>query len=131
MGLFSWLSQTPKVVDTASDLATNLASGVDMIFYTEEEKAQARQKSFDAWLDMTKSLGPSSARDITRRVIAVMVMLTCIMLTFIGVFAAASAKEHLAEVTLGFFAEWWKIAIAVSVFYFGPHVLGAFSSKKK
>lgn len=131
MSLFSWLSQTPKIIDTASELATNLASGVDVLFYTDEEKAQAQQKAFDAWLDMTKALGPSSARDITRRIIAVMVMLTCVLLTVVGIYASAIANERLSSVALGFFAEWWKIAITVAVFYFGPHVLGAFSSGGK
>ena len=130
MGFFSWLSQAPKVTDTACELAKDISSGVDMLFYTDEEKAHAQQKAFDAWLEMTKALGPSSARDISRRWIAVMVMVMCMALTVTGLIAAWMDHKALYDTALAFFGNWWKVALTVAVFYFGPHVIGAVTGKK-
>ncbi len=130
MGFFSWLSKAPKVTDTACEIAKDISSGMDVLFYTDEEKAQAQQKAFDAWLEMTKALGPSSARDISRRVIAVMVMVMCMALTVTGLIAAWSGCQPLYETALSFFGNWWKVALTVAVFYFGPHMIGAVTGKK-
>jgi hypothetical protein len=129
MSLFGWISQAPKITNTACDLAKDISSGVDVMFYTEEEKSQARQAAYDTWLNMMKVLGPSSARGISRRVIAIIVMLTCVFLTFVGVFAAFVGEKLLVETVLAFFGHWWKVATVVTVFYFGPHLVNAVKGK--
>jgi hypothetical protein len=57
---------------TASELAEDLSSGVDKIFYTSEEKAENAQKTYESWLEMVRALKDSEAiRSVTRRVLAV------------------------------------------------------------
>lgn len=71
----SWLTslfKAPKVVDTGLDLAKRGADAIDAIWFTEEEKAQAKQ---DWWtkvmIPLEKALAPQgSIRSVTRRIIA-------------------------------------------------------------
>lgn len=66
MGLFKKKIDTQKAFDTVS-------SGIDKLFYTKEEKADASAKAFEQWLEWYKQANDeNSTRSITRRYLAVM-----------------------------------------------------------
>uniref|UniRef100_A0A6H1ZIS7 Holin n=2 Tax=viral metagenome TaxID=1070528 RepID=A0A6H1ZIS7_9ZZZZ len=119
MGLFSFLTTAPKVVDTGMDLAKQAANGIDALFFTDEEKSNASLKAVELWIETQKVLrDESSARSITRRYLAVMIMGVNL---FEGLAACGIYKFDL---------EWSKFILemmqsqafmvgAVVVFYFG------------
>ena len=50
-----------------------ISSGVDKLFFTNEEKVEAAQKAWDEWLNWYKlNVDETSARSITRRILAIM-----------------------------------------------------------
>ncbi|RLG68957.1 hypothetical protein DRN93_01440 [archaeon] len=67
-GLFS----SPKVVETGLDLVKRGADAVDVMFFTEEEKAEARKKWWtEVFLPLERILAPQGAiRSVTRRILA-------------------------------------------------------------
>src|SRR6056297_467249 len=72
MGLFSWLTGNKKTVDKVVDGAI---SGIDKLFYTNEERADAKKeiaKGVSKFVENT--LDENTARSKTRRVIAIMIM---------------------------------------------------------
>ena len=58
MGIFSFLTTTPKTIDTAVETGAKLADGMmrglDAMIYTDEEKANAKQKSSETLLEFWK-----------------------------------------------------------------------------
>ena len=67
MGLFSWLTGNSSAAEKAVD---GVVSGVDALFYTDEEKANAMQKAFALKIDFAKH---TAFMSISRRVIVCMV----------------------------------------------------------
>ena len=68
MGILKWT----KKIDPQKAIET-LASGIDNVFYTKEEKAEAAKKAFDQWLEFYKLVNDeNTARSITRRYLAIM-----------------------------------------------------------
>lgn len=71
MGIFDIFKSSAKAVDVAGDLLEKGASGIDKMFYTQEEKAIASQKYFEGWLDFQKMLGSESMPSaVSRRILA-------------------------------------------------------------
>jgi len=78
MGLFDIFKTSTKAVDVGLDLVKTGAKGIDMLFYTDEEKAQASAGIAKLKFEYAKlnvehvksTLGESSARSISRRIIA-------------------------------------------------------------
>lgn len=121
--MFEWLlgKKTEKAIDT---VAEGLYNGIDKLFFTDEEKVQASQKAFDAWLRMVEATSKeNSAKSYTRRIIAIMVISVWLTLLVYGVvafpFSQAYSRFILSLVTNDML---W-ITGAVVVFYFGPSVL--------
>lgn len=74
--LFGGSKATEKVVDTGSYLLKEASSGIDMMFYTDEEKAQAKAQTYAMWLETQKLITQQGTpQAITRRLIAVPWML--------------------------------------------------------
>lgn len=67
MNIFGWLFGGSNSADKVIDSAT---SGIDKIFYTDEEKADARKEGFKLWIEYQKATAP---QNVSRRLIAVMV----------------------------------------------------------
>lgn len=71
MGFLSWMKTSEKAVDTATDIAKDISGGIDVLVYTEEEKAQARQKAVDTWIRIQEAIrNENSERAKTRRILA-------------------------------------------------------------
>ena len=123
---------TPKVVDVGLDLVKRGANAIDVCFYTDEEKAQARQSWWtDIFLPLEKILAPQGAiRSVTRRIIA-------------NDFCKVYLFLFLADVVVyPFNPEWskhiWDLiktltypVSGIILFYFGSYGVGTYLMKKK
>lgn len=127
MGLWSWITgattSAGKVVDTACNVVDNTVSGIDKLFYTDEEKAEAKKEMIAQYLDYVKTtLGETSIRSVTRRVIAISIIgvwLLMIVSTIVAFFIGAEFVRFLLELLD-------RMTFPVSsviVFYFGPYML--------
>jgi len=142
--LFGSSKSVDKVVETA---AKGIYNGIDMLVYTDEEKAIQRTKGVELFMRFTeKALDQNSIRSVTRRWLAFMIVFPTVML-FVG-----SAIAFPLEVYFGdpIFIEdstvyltpisdhWFKLfetfapwASGILATYFGPHLIGAFRNGDK
>ena len=79
MNLLSIFSSSSKAIDAAANIAEKSADGIiggiDKMFYTDQEKAEAKAKYFTFWLDTQKVIaGESAPTAISRRILAFMIM---------------------------------------------------------
>ena len=135
MNFLTSLFSTKKVVDaipeTAGKVVDGVLSGVDKLFFTDEEKTEASQKAMDSIYSFIKTtMDESSIRSITRRILAVMIVFTFLFLLVFGAFLyflnpAWSARVLECAATLS------NLVLAVSVFYFGPYQVGGMISEIK
>lgn len=136
MGWFSGLFSSSKVVDNVLDkdngLLAQAGEWLGNASYTEEEKAESRERLNQGLAEYVKStLSENTVRSRTRRFVAVvwisvelfLVLLTC---------AAAPLNIKLAEF-------YWTIAtselmfwgtMSVIGFFFGPYMIGNHFKKK-
>jgi hypothetical protein len=120
--MFGWLKSlfsAPKLGDTAANVINSAVSGIDKLFYTDEEKAENAQKAFGLWLKAQEILiHESSIRSITRRYLAVMIVGVFLFLILLaaGLFAfgISSAKDvfQCAKSIA-------NLVFMVAIFYFG------------
>jgi len=127
MSILGWLSAGP---DAASKVLDGAIKGVDALIYTEEEKAVARQKLSDQWIELQKTMGEeTTVRSVTRRVLAILIIVPFIMLTLAAAIAFPFNLEYskfLLELAQGQFG---VLALGVSGFYFGPYMLSYLQKK--
>jgi len=134
--MFGWLfggsNSADKVVNTGCGLLESAASGIDKIFFTDEERSDASQATFKLWLEgQTVLRDENSIRSITRRILAVAFCSVYMFLLLVGI------------VLYRFDPEWGKlcfeiaqiltnVVLTVVFFYFGPNMIGrAISQAKK
>ena len=139
---------------TASDLAKDISSGVDMLVYTKEEQAidgfKLTTSATEAWLRMVEIMKSSEVyRSVTRRVIALFVIINLMGMIWLAICAEIAATfgwfDSLVVVTvddLAFTPVTWSILKIASVFelgwvfctiivfYFGPQLVQMLTSKK-
>lgn len=121
MGMLSWLTGSSK---TAEKVVDGISSGLDMMFFTPEEKSQANQKILDWKLDYAKA---TAAMSISRRVITCAVtalwVLLVILLVVFGLLAGKEsvAVEWLFKVMKEIVMQPFSIIVG---FYFLAHVVG-------
>ena len=139
---------------TASDLAKDISSGVDMLVYTSEEeaidKAKMTVQAMDAWLRMVEVMKSSEVyRSVTRRALAVFVVFNLMCMIWLSIWAEVAATfgwfESLIVVTVDDWAftpiTWSILKIAavfelgwvfctIIVFYFGPQLVQMLRTKK-
>ena len=120
--MFGWLKNlfsAPKLADTAANVIDSAVSGIDKLFYTDEEKAENAQKSFSLWLKAQEILvHESSIRSITRRYLAVMIVaefLTLILLSAVLFALGISTAEKVFECAKSIAG----LVFMVAAFYFG------------
>ena len=122
MSFFDWFKTGPKAAEKILD---GTIKGLDALVLTNEEKEQYAQKAAEAWLDAQKVLhDESSIRSVTRRLIALLVMVPYIGL----VLACAVALPFNPEYSKFYLAladgKFGLLALAVVTFYFGPYMIG-------
>jgi hypothetical protein len=138
MGFLDLFKKSDKVIDTAAEIATMGAKGIDAIFYTEEEKAETAMKSAELkfkWGELAlkhaeTTMGESSMRSLSRRYLAWGVFslggfLTLYSLAFktLNSFWTDKGFGLVSTHALELLKIWWPIILAAGVFYFGAHLL--------
>lgn len=138
MGFFDIFKTSTKAVDTGLDLVKTGAKGIDMLFYTDEEKAQSVAERAKLKYEFAKlniehikaTLGESSARSISRRYIAWGVIGQSIFLsTFslimycLGAWTENEALMDVSEYALELLKLWGTANLMVLGFYFGVHLV--------
>jgi len=130
----SWLSGilgTPAIVSTGLDLVKQGADGIDMLFYTDEEKEISRKEWFAMVLESEKTNQEQACeRSKTRRDLAKDFCRVYLALILMGVavvkFDMVIAKYVADQITTLSYA-----VVPIIVFFFGSYGFGTYISKKK
>lgn len=134
-GMITGAGAVDKTVDIADKTATGVMSGIDKVFYTPEEKAEAFQKRLEIADRMSQTHielmkvthSETTTRSITRRIAAIFIMcITAVAMVIIGALFKYD-KEH-AEFLLEmikYFQVGWCF-VGVFVFFFGNYVIQGF-----
>lgn len=128
MNIFKWFSSGPAAAEKVLDAGIR---GVDAIVYTEEEKADARMKLLDGWVELQKTLGEeTSVRGVTRRILAFMYGGAYVVLSLGAVAAWKFDKEYadfMWDVANGTYG---TITLTIVAFYFGPYFIQQLIGRK-
>lgn len=122
MGLLDIFKSSAKAVDAAAGIADKTAdgiiAGIDKAFYTDEEKAEARQKWFSGWLALQQTIAnESTPTAISRRVLAFMIMGVFLSLIVLGIALWKIDREWSRVVFDGVDRlEWMATAVAATYF---------------
>jgi len=133
MGFFSWFTTTEKAVDTGLDLIKKGASGIDMLFFTDEEKSLASAKIMDQVIAMQKATADeNSVRSQTRRMLAKLIIANYLLIIDLAIGFVVFGKDatarllfDIANTTLG------AHVLAVVIFYFGYYGINAVVKSSK
>lgn len=125
------LFATPKVIETGLDLVKQGASGIDMLFYTDEEKEISRKEWFAMVLESEKTNQEQACeRSKTRRDLAKDFCRVYLALILMGVavarFDMAISKYIAEQVTTLSYA-----VVPIIVFFFGSYGFGTYIKNKK
>ena len=120
MNIFKWFASGSEA---ASKVMEGAVKGIDALVYTDEEKAVARQKLADQWLELQKALGEeTTVRSVTRRILAVMVV-GCFTVLVMGAAVAYLFDQAYAKFLLELASSQFGILVlGVAGFYFGPYM---------
>lgn len=163
--MFGWLFGGSKAAETAVDTGSYLlkeaSSGIDMMFYTDEEKAQAKAETYKIWLETQKLIAQQGTpQAVTRRLIAVPWMFLQMGMTASAVVAKALSfwtsgvtritadnataireksrlvtdvlmQSDFSDYILALQNEQFFITLAIIGFYFGPAAVEMAISKWK
>ena len=134
MGIWAWITgaqQVDKVMDIAKEGATNLFAGIDMAWFTPEEKSIAALKVTESVIRMVEATkGETTVRSITRRVLAWMIMTTFLFLLLFGTLIYKLDPEWSAY-CLNSAKALTFLATPVGIFYFGYYGVSQLRGKKK
>lgn len=127
MAWYSFLTSTTKTAETAAEagksIVDGLISGIDAIAYTDEEKAEARQKGSETILKFWEAISrENTEQSKARRVLAKMTF----QVFFFFLLAAATVFKfdaELARFLLQLAGKIMFLVSAIGVIYFGPHQL--------
>ena len=131
MGWLSFLKTTPKVVDIAGDIVTGSIAGIDKLFFTNEEKAEAGKEVMELWLETQKILrDESTVRSMTRRFLACMIMGEFLLFLLMAVLCWPLMPQW-SKFILEVAKSLATLTLAVGVFYFGSYAISAHVMGKK
>lgn len=123
MGLFSWLRTSEKAVDTGLDLVKKGADGIDMLIFTDEEKARFSAETMQLWLKTQEVIkDESSIRSVTRRILAVAIVgefLLFLLMAGVGFLFNVGWAKYLLMLA----QELSGLAMLVAGFYFGYYAV--------
>lgn len=129
--IFGSTEKAAALVDKAAD---GIYNGVDKMFYTEEEKADAQRQGWAMYLDFIRIayLDQNSIRSVTRRWIATAIVATTLLSFLITLGFAIVGKTTVVDsilTTVNAFYIGWAF-VAVIVFYFGVQFFRPTGNKK-
>jgi len=121
-----------KVVETGLDLATRAADAIDAVFYTDEEKAEARRGWWtDVFLPLEKTLAPQGAiRSVTRRMLARAFCQTFLFL-IIAAFVVYPINPGWSKYAIGLVKILAYPVSGIVLFFFGAYGVGTYLVNKK
>ena len=146
MGWWSALFAAPKAVEKVAEMGETIVkgavSGLDKIFFTDEERAEAHAEASKIVLGFWDRIAKENTEQSrARRALAMMSFKAFFALIFMAVlckalaipFAAQAVQlNELATFILGCIKLFSFIISAITVIYFGPHqVSKIWTSKKK
>ena len=129
MAWWNIFTTSEKAIDTAANIINGAVSGLDALFFTEEEKAKVSQQTMDTWLKMQAAIADeSSVRSITRRRIAQAFIYTFLLFLIVGGILYPFNVEWATHV-LGLAKQMTTPVLVILGFYFGyfaiSNVVGA------
>lgn len=117
MGLFSWF----KSAKSAETIVDGFVNGADKLFYTEEEKAEARERAQGQWLDALKiDADASNIRSVTRRWIAIIAVAHYFLWIDAALIAYAWDAAEFAKFAFKIITDVFWLIFTIASFYFGP-----------
>ena len=124
MGFWSWFTSSAKTAENVSEMGKTLTEGVvhgiDAVFYTDEEKARARQKGWDTLLQFWNVMSKENTEQSkARRDIAKMVMQSYFALIFIGIMVFRFDPNFAAFIFSVIKEIFWLVTMVAGI-YFGP-----------
>lgn len=118
-GFLKGLFAAPKAIDTGLNIIEKGAEGIGKLIFTDQEKAELSQKTFETWLKVQEvTSSESSIRSVTRRILAVMILGT-FLLFLLGAAISWPLIPAWSVFLLSLAKELSNLALAVAVFYFG------------
>lgn len=134
MGIFSFLDNSEKALDIVDKRSSDIVSGLDAMFHTEEERAAVALKYTELHQEFVhKSASENTVRSITRRIIAVSIILYTLLFAIPTIITLKYYNPELGDFALEL-AVAFKLHIAfitTCVFFFGNHVLNTYQTGKK
>jgi hypothetical protein len=134
MGLWSWLTTSEKAVDTGLDLVKDVSSGIDVLFYTDEEKAQAKSSWWQMWMKQQEVIGDgNSIRSKTRRLLSILFTVNFLIIVDIAIYAACKGWAEVVQniITTAAAFKLGAIQLTIVIFYFGYYGIQAVIGKWK
>lgn len=129
-GFVKKIFSAPKVIDKSLDIIDKGVDGIGKLFFTEQEKAELSQKTYETWLEVQRvTANESSIRSITRRVLAISIIGTFLLFLIMAAFAYPFMQSWSAYL-LRLAQALDQLVLAVAVFYFGVHILRSFKQKQ-
>lgn len=135
MGFLSWLTSGSKaaenVTETGKTITTGIVNGIDALWFTDEEKAQASQKGVETILEFWKAkAGESTDQSRARRDLAIMTFKVFFSMLLLAI-AVYKFDPDYAKFILEIAGSITFIVSAITVIYFGPHQISKIFNWKK
>lgn len=129
LGFLKGIFSAPKAVDAGLDLVKSGVSGIDKLFFTEEEKSDARRNWFKLWLEGQKiTASENTTRSVTRRILAVSIVGEFLLFILMAGIAWPWMKGW-AMFLLELAQSLGNLVLLVAGFYFGVHLLRGWKEK--
>lgn len=134
MGLFATLFTSKKSIDTAVETGAKIADGViaglDKVWFTEEEKSEARQKGSDTLLKFWEVIAnENTEQSKARRELAKMTFKVYFSLLLMSVAVYGFDKEY-AKFIFSVAGILTVLVAGVAAIYFGPQQISKVWKKK-
>jgi hypothetical protein len=135
MGWWSMLWAGPKVLEDRSKDISKLidytASGLDKLFFTDQEKANVSLQTMEMHLRLVEiTMNESSIRSITRRILAWLIMGGFLFLIFFSAIVFKLSPEWAAFV-FKCAGQTYELVLMVGFFYFGYYAVSSIVTKAK
>lgn len=128
MNLLKWFTSGPEAAGKVLDAGIK---GLDALVFTDEERAELNKKLGEQWLELQKVLGEeTTVRSVTRRMIALLVVVPFVLLVLGAAAAYPFAKEYAAFLLELAQSQFGWLTMGVAAFYFGPFMLQRMMAKK-
>lgn len=136
MSFFSWFQTSDKAINTGLDLIKDASAGIDMLWFTDEERAIQGIKIMDQALEFNSKIrDENSVRARARRFLAIIIVVNYILIVDFGIIwmVFKNAEQGKAILTLSS-VTFGTIVLCVVISYFGYYgglaLLNGYKKKK-